>query len=207
MHRAIPALYPRLQRRKRRGLKRHDTTRAGREDEGELSVQAPETSDWLWQFKSCERGGGVATPGDLIAPCILAAARLESPRARASIISGKFQTGSRGLAPAEAAGKSVNVGGSFEKEPPPFPSLSLRLKMKSVCEAKGTVRRDGRDVEIGFQFFQSNLKQRYHRNFPFLKRLYYISGRHHRSGPQVVTPFKPVKFFHSKSNDSYQICI
>lgn len=128
-----------------------------------------ETSDWLWQFKSCERGGGVATPGDLIAPRILAAARLESSRARASIISGKFQTGSRGLAPAEAAGKSVNVGGSFEKDSPPL-SRFPRLEMKSVCETKGTVRRNGRDVEIGFQFFQSYLKQRYHRNSLFLER-------------------------------------
>lgn len=85
-----------------------------------------ETSDWLWQFKSCERGGGVATSGDLIAPRILAAARLESPRARASIISGKFQTGSRGLASAEAARKSVNAGGSFEKDPRPFPLSGWR---------------------------------------------------------------------------------
>lgn len=54
--------------------------------------------------RGAERRRGVATPGDLIAPSIL----VGSPsRSRAGIISGKFQTGSRGLrAPAEAAEKA-----------------------------------------------------------------------------------------------------
>jgi len=76
-------------------------------------------------------------PGDLIAPRILGGS---SSRSRAGIISGKFQTGNRGLASAAAAGKSVNVvGGSFEKD-----SASLPLGMDRTPLARRGAGTSGR---------------------------------------------------------------
>lgn len=71
--------------------------------------------------------------------------RLGSSRlARAPVfISGKFQTGSRGLASAEAAGKSVNAGGSFEKDPRPFSLSAAGDEIRLRDERDGASGRAG----------------------------------------------------------------
>lgn len=88
----------------RRDGTRRDAPGRDARAEGTQLAQAPETSGWLWQFKSCERRRRC----DAERPYRAAYTRraVESRRSRAGIISGKFQTGSRGLAPAEAAEKA-----------------------------------------------------------------------------------------------------
>jgi len=174
---------------------RHDETGWERE-----LVQAPETSGWLWQFKSYERG---ERRRDAAGRPYRAAARLESPRARASIISGKFQTGSRGLASAEAAGKSVNVGGSFEKDPLPLPLPLHGWRWNPPA------RRERWCVETGemWKLASSSSKATSNKEFSIFRKEYTtfpIFGT--TSGPRVIL-FTSVKFFYSDSNDSYQICI
>lgn len=183
------------------------TRRAGvARTRGENSCKPPETSGWLWQFKSCERGGGVATPGDLIAPRILAAARLESPRARAPVL---FPVNSR----PEAAVLPLRGGRGKKRKrwrlvwerssssSSPLSAAEDEIRLRG--EWDGAPRRAGCGNWLPVLPEQPQT-ERYHRNFLFLEKniLHFRSAR----GPQVI-PFKPVKFFHSNSNDSCQICI
>lgn len=174
-------------------------------------MQAPETSGWLWQFKSCERGGEASRRRETLSRRIysrrLGSARVESPRARASIISGKFQTGSRGFARAEAAGKSVNVGGSFEAARFFFfPSLSAAGdEIRLQGERDGASRRAG--CGNWLPVLPKQPQTEISSEFPIPRKEYTTFPVFGATSGRRVIPFTPLKFFHSGSSDSYRICI